>query len=83
MDRHMARWESLPAGPLFPKCLKQLKQESREVGRALKRSNPRVTASTEHVAQQGNDLWITYGDDVIVLANSDVNDLNANYILFG
>jgi Ca2+-binding RTX toxin-like protein len=36
-----------------------------------------------HVAQQGNDLWISYGDDVIVLANSDVNDLNANYILFG
>lgn len=35
-----------------------------------------------HVTQNGNDLWITYGGDVIVLANSDVNDLNANYVLF-
>jgi len=36
-----------------------------------------------HVEQKDNDLWITYGTDVIVLANSDVTDLSANYVVFG
>lgn len=35
-----------------------------------------------HITQKGADLWITYGDDVIVLANADASDLNANFVLF-
>ncbi|RYE58188.1 MAG: calcium-binding protein [Rhizobiaceae bacterium] len=35
-----------------------------------------------HVELKDNDVWITYGNDVIVLADSDLADLSADYFIF-
>lgn len=35
-----------------------------------------------HISQKGNDLWITYGDDTVVLANTVEGDLSSTYVLF-
>lgn len=49
----------------------------------LKGATDYADMMANHVRQVGNDLWIEYGSDRIVLANSDVNDLNSGYVYFG
>jgi len=48
----------------------------------LKGATDYADMMANHVSQKGNDLWITYGDDVIILANSHTTDLNSSYVFF-
>lgn len=36
-----------------------------------------------HVTEKGDDLWITYGGDVVVLKNTEIGDLLTGDFVFG